>query len=180
MPAPKGNKYAQGNKGGGSKTRFKQEYCELAYNYCLLGATDENLGSFFGVSEKTICEWKKRHKEFASALKRGKEDADANVAKSLYNRALGYSHPEEKIFQSEGQVIRAETVKHYPPDATAMIFWLKNRQPELWREKQHQEHSGPNGGPIQHKHDVAKELFDEIAQRGQRGLPGAPEKESTE
>jgi len=28
------------------------------------------------------------------------------------------------------------TVKHYPPDTTAAIFWLKNRQPAKWREKQ--------------------------------------------
>lgn len=145
MPAPKGNKYAKGNKGGGRKTTYKKEYAELAYNYCLLGATDEQLANFFGVGETTINKWKKAHKEFGESLKKGKAEADARVAQSLYHRALGYSHPEEKIFQSEGEIIRAETVKHYPPDPTSMIFWLKNRQPTLWRDKQQLDANVTNG-----------------------------------
>lgn len=28
------------------------------------------------------------------------------------------------------------------PDTTAAIFWLKNRRPDLWRDKQHTELSG--------------------------------------
>jgi hypothetical protein len=42
-----------------------------------------------------------------------------------------------------------EVVKHYPPDPTAAIFWLKNRQKDKWRDKREEEVSGPNGGPIQ-------------------------------
>jgi hypothetical protein len=33
----------------GQPTSYKPEYCELAHNYCLLGATNEALGGFFGV-----------------------------------------------------------------------------------------------------------------------------------
>ena len=40
-------------------------------------------------------------------------------------------------------------VEHYPPDTTACIFWLKNRQPALWRDKVQQELSGPDGQPLQ-------------------------------
>ena len=46
----------------------------------------------------------------------------------------------EKIFCSRGKVIRVETVEHYPPDTTAMIFWLKNRQPDRWRDRAEVEH----------------------------------------
>ena len=35
-----------------------------------------------------------------------------------------------------------EVDKHYAPDATAAIFWLKNRQPDKWRDKQEVEQSG--------------------------------------
>jgi hypothetical protein len=38
--------------------------------------------------------------------------------------------------------------EHCPPDTTACIFWLKNRRPDLWREKVLTEVSGPDGGPI--------------------------------
>lgn len=136
MPAPKGNQYGKGNKGGGRKTRYRVEYAQVAHRLALLGATDEEIGSAFGVTERTINTWKHRHKAFASALQDGKLAADARVAERLYERALGYSHPEEKLFQHEGKIIRAETVRHYPPDTQAASLWLRNRQPEKWRDKQ--------------------------------------------
>jgi hypothetical protein len=35
----------------------------------------------------------------------------------------------------KGRVQIIPTTKYYPPDATSMIFWLKNRRPEQWKEK---------------------------------------------
>lgn len=142
MPAEKGNKYALGNKGGGRKSEYKDEYVELAYKFCLLGATDAELAKNFEVSEQTVNNWKNEYEEFALALKRGKEQADANIAQKLYHRAYGYEHPEDKIFLHEGQPVIVPTTKHYPPDATSIIFWLKNRQSQKWRDKQEVEHSG--------------------------------------
>lgn len=142
MPAKKGNKYAAGNKGGGRKEEFKEEYNQLGYKYCLLGATDKELAALFEVSEQTINNWKKKYKEFSLALKRGKAEADARVADRLYQRAMGYSHPEEKVFQHNGEPVIIPTTKHYPPDVTAAIFWLKNRQRDKWRDKQDVEVSG--------------------------------------
>ena len=136
MPAPKGNKYAAGNKGGGRPSGYKDEYADLAYKFCLLGATDEDLARNFEVSEQTINRWKGTYPEFVLALKSGKEDADAVIAKSLFHRAKGYEHSEDKIFLYEGEPVIVPTIKHYPPDPTSMIFWLKNRQPVKWRDKQ--------------------------------------------
>ena len=126
----------------GRPSKFKDEYIELAYHYSLLGAVDRQMADFFDVTEKTFNNWKHDHPEFLQSIKRGKIIADSIVAESLYRRALGYTHPEEKIFQHEGRIIRAETLKHYPPDTTAAIFWLKNRQRENWREKVDHEHTG--------------------------------------
>lgn len=120
---------------GGRPTRYKSEYAEQARKLCLLGATDEALADFFEVSKVTINAWKKAHPEFLNSLKIGKQIADANVADSLYNRALGYSHPEIKVFNNMGEIVTFECEKHYPPDPTSAIFWLKNRQPALWRDK---------------------------------------------
>lgn len=116
-------------------TKYKAEFAEQARKLCLLGATDKELASFFEVSERTLNDWKKRHKGFLQSLKAGKQLADADVAERLYQRALGYSHPEEKVFQSGGEIITHNTTKHYPPDPTSMIFWLKNRDPDKWRDK---------------------------------------------
>lgn len=120
---------------GGRPSAFKPEYAEQAYNYALLGAIDAQLAEFFCVAESTINLWKKKHPEFANALTRGKTMADAQVAGSLFKRATGYSHPETHLNCYEGEIILTEVTKHYPPDTTACIFWLKNRQPDKWRDK---------------------------------------------
>ncbi|MGB3426137.1 MAG: hypothetical protein WBF84_12710 [Castellaniella sp.] len=138
--APKGNKNATGNAGGGRRTVYKPEYVRIAERMALLGATDAQMADAFGVSERTFTAWKSRHVEFSSALKAAKLPADGNVAMSLYQRALGYSHPEDDIRtvsvgDGMSEIVITPTTKHYPPDTTAAIFWLKNRQPKLWRDK---------------------------------------------
>lgn len=132
----------------GRPTKYKEEYNDTAYKYSLLGATDEELAKFFDVSAATIYEWKNVHPKFSEAIKNGKEDADANVTKSLYQRAMGYTHKEEKVFNNGGEIVTYVTEKHHPPDPTAMIFWLKNRQPDKWRDRKAHEHTGANGSDL--------------------------------
>lgn len=119
----------------GRPSKYKEEYAEQARKLCLLGATDAKLADFFEVDEATINRWKHDFPEFCKSLKAGKMQADAEIAESLFNRARGYVAPDLDIKMYEGQIIETPYMKHYPPDATSMIFWLKNRQPELWREK---------------------------------------------
>ena len=126
----------------GRPTKYKEEFSELAYNYCLLGATDAELGDFFCVDERTINNWKIDYPEFFQSIKEGKQIADAKVAQALFHRATGYSHEDVDIKVIEGNIVQTPLVKYYPPDATSAIFWLKNRQPAKWRDKQVTEHEG--------------------------------------
>jgi hypothetical protein len=119
----------------GRPTNYKPQYAGLAFNYCLLKATDEQLARFFGTSRRVICNWKMKHPEFLDALTRGKEHADARVARSLYDRAVGYEHQDVDVHVYKDKIVRVKRVKHYPPETAAAIFWLKNRQREYWREK---------------------------------------------
>ena len=121
---------------GGRPTKYKEEYNEQAYKLCLLGSTDKELANFFEVAESTINLWKLEHEGFSESIKRGKSLADANVAERLYKRAMGYEHKEDKIFNNNGEPLIVPTIKHVQPDTTAAIFWLKNRQPARWRDKQ--------------------------------------------
>lgn len=132
----------------GAKTKYDPSFDELAYNYCLLGATDAQLANFFGVTEQTVNNWKIAQPTFFESLKKGKSMADAMVAKSLFGRATGYEHPEDKIFNNNGEPMIVPTVKHYPPDPTAAIFWLKNRQPDKWRDKQDISLGNTDGQPF--------------------------------
>ena len=122
-------------KPNGRPTKYKPEFDDLAYKFALLGATNKEMAGFFDVAESTFDLWRIAHPKFSGAITRGKVIADSKVAESLYRRALGYTHPEEKIFLNEGRIIRADTLKHYPPDTRAASLWLRNRQPALWRDQ---------------------------------------------
>lgn len=100
-----------------------------------LGATDEEIANFFDVSESTINLWKIEHPEFSESIKAGKIQADANVAHSLYHRAIGYEHEDIDIRVVDKEIVETPLIKYYPPDPTAAIFWLKNRRPKDWRDK---------------------------------------------
>lgn len=114
-------------------TKYKPEYAKQAAVACKLGATDQDLSELFSVSRSTINLWKIEQEAFSDALKTPKELADDRVERSLYQRAIGYSHEEDDIRVVDNQIVITPTIKHYPPDTTACIFWLKNRMPEQYR-----------------------------------------------
>lgn len=155
----------------GRPTKFDPRYVDQARRLARLGQTDTEMAAFFGVSESTLNLWKQRHKDFSESLKEGKEEADALVADSLFHRARGYSHAAVKIFADvkTGAVEQVPYIEHYPPDTTACIFWLKNRQKAKWRDKVEQEVSGPEGGPVQLEHSGLVAL-DFAAVRAKRGI----------
>jgi hypothetical protein len=119
----------------GRKPTWRDGFLKRARKLAALGLTDVEMAAVFGVSSRTLTRWKRSKPEFCLALKEGKDIADARVEGCLYERAVGYSVETEKIFFSGGKVIRVKTVEYYPPDTTACIFWLKNRQPGKWRDK---------------------------------------------
>ncbi|WP_174984691.1 hypothetical protein [Pandoraea commovens] len=112
---------------------------EQARKLCLLGATDDVIARFFDVTDRTLRNWKQRQPEFAEALKLGKLSADTEVVSALYEKAKG-------------------------GDVTACIYWLKNRQPEQWRDRVAHEVTGAAGGPIKHETtlDVTKLTDDQL------------------
>lgn len=126
----------------GRPSDYKPEYAEQARKLCLLGSTDAELADFFEVAESTLNLWKLEHDEFSESIKKGKSQADANVADRLYQRAMGFEHPEVDIRVIDHQIVQTPITKIYAPDPTAAIFWLKNRQRAKWRDKVDTEHSG--------------------------------------
>lgn len=126
----------------GRPTSYKPEFVEQAQKLCRLGATDVEIADFLNVDVRTLYRWKGSNEEFCQALKAGKEVADERVERSLFARANGYEHDETDIRVVSGAIVKTDIRKYYPPDTTAAIFWLKNRKPADWRDKQELEHSG--------------------------------------
>ena len=143
----------------GRPSKFDEKFCAQAEKLCKLGATDKELADFFEVSEQTLNNWKHEHPAFLESLKKGKAIADAEVAAKLFHRAIGYEHADVHVSNYQGTVTITPLTKHYAPDTTAAIFWLKNRRPDLWRDRI--EHTGKDGGPME-----VKEVTDtEVARR---------------
>lgn len=100
------------------------------------GLTDEQIAGNMGISHTTLYEWRKKYPNISEALKKGKEVVDVEVENALYKRAIGYDYEETTEEQSEDGYKKRVIKKHMPPDTTACIFWLKNRKPREWRDKQ--------------------------------------------
>lgn len=113
------------------------------------GLTDEQIAKNMGIAYSTLKNWKDDHLAILAALKKGKEVVDREVENALYERALGGVHEVKKTFKvkrtfydEEGRKCEKEELKtgidevYIPGDTTAQIFWLKNRKPEQWRDKQ--------------------------------------------
>lgn len=110
------------------------------------GLVDKQIAQNIGISEQTLNVWKKKYPAISESLKKGKEVVDRAVENALLKRALGYKYDEvtqeivEKRNQETGEyeptLVPVKVVtKEVQPDTTAQIFWLKNRRPDLWRDK---------------------------------------------
>lgn len=110
------------------------------------GLVDEQIAKNIGISRSTLSVWKTKYPDISDALKKGKEVVDREVENALLKRALGYRYTEttkEAVKDPQtGEVkmtVTKEVTKQVSPDTTAQIFWLKNRKPDKWRDKQEYE-----------------------------------------
>jgi transposase-like protein len=114
-----------------------------AGDLALMGKTNPEIAEAIGVNTDTLDQWRKQFPEFSDAIKKNKDQADSVIVASLYERAKGYEYTEISVKEDpEKGAVTTTTTKQVAPDVTAQIFWLKNRQPKDWRDKQQVEHSG--------------------------------------
>lgn len=141
----------------------KNVHPKIAKSLAKQGLIEIQIAEAMEINWNTLYSWKKRYAEFDKALKEGKAFPDARVVDSLYQRAIGYEYEEleyrpEKIkypLDKDGNpkrpkgkptaprfYVSKKTVKRVLPDVTAQIFWLKNRLPKEWRDRQEMDLSG--------------------------------------
>lgn len=113
------------------------------------GLTEPQIAECMEVSYSSFKRWKvdPRCDLFRAVLKNSKEVIDRKVENALLKRALGYDYeevtkeqvpiydPETGIIIDYEMKITKKVTKHMPPDATSMIYWLKNRKYMVWRDK---------------------------------------------
>ncbi|KAA0126464.1 terminase [Chryseobacterium sp. SN22] len=130
----------------GRKTKYDPDlHPKQALKYSLLGLTDVQMAGALEINPDTLYQWQKKYPDFSESIKKGKIEADANVVSTLYKRALGHTQKHKQAFklkkvdEESGKLYDTVEVhdveEYFPPDMIATIFWLKNRQPEHWRDK---------------------------------------------
>jgi hypothetical protein len=115
---------------------YQKTFCSVVYRMALLGATQADICTAFGITPEVFKTWRDQHPEFDLSFRRGGKEADSHVAHALYKRAIGYNYPEVKHYTSNGIVTDERVVmKHEPPDVKAITFWLKNRTGGQWQDE---------------------------------------------
>ena len=120
------------------KDWLEQDKLTLLEGWSRDGLTNEQIANNIGINVKTLYDWKNKESNISNALKKGKEVVDIEVENALLKRALGYKY-DEVTYENGVETKRA--TKEVQPDTTAQIFWLKNRKPKNWKDKQNSENT---------------------------------------
>lgn len=97
------------------------------------GATDKEVAvKHMGIGRTTFYRWIKESEALKAAVEEGKKPVIAIVENALIKSTTGYDVMEGRI-NANGEKIMVK--KHIPPNITAIIFYLKNRDPKRWRDK---------------------------------------------
>ena len=115
------------------------------------GLVEVDICHNLGIGIQTMQTYKREHPSFLAALKNGKEVVDITVVNALYKRTQGYRYDEVTTesmpIYTDGNITGYEmretkrVTKEVLPDPTSMIFWLKNRCKEQWRDKREVENT---------------------------------------
>jgi len=154
-----------------AKSKYKEDFPLLAEGLAREGLIDEQIAKKLGISKDTFYQYVKKYPDFSDALKAGKAPVDFEVENKLLQRARGYRYKEvkqigitspveiekakKKGIEAKNVILRQEiTEKEVVPDVTAQIFWLKNRKPDIWRDKHDHNISGGINFSIEDVHDL--------------------------
>lgn len=126
-------------------------YDRLAWSLAVKGFTNEEIAEVMGISVRTLTRWRDKYPSFGKRLYEGRNLASSQVEESLFKKATGFTVTEEETvikFDNDGNrlPVNVKSKKRYiAPDTSSIIFWLKNRESEYWKDKVEVEETGGNG-----------------------------------
>lgn len=130
-----------------SKDWTKKENLIRLEGWARDGLRMSDIAQKMGVATSTLYEYMGKESEISEAIKRGRAPVDFEVENAMLKSALGHKETVRKPIRlrttrrKDGMEITEEHVEYFdeevyiPPQVSAQIFWLKNRKPDIWRDK---------------------------------------------
>lgn len=135
----------------GRPTKYTNEFPEKARKLAAKGLRECMIAKKLGIHQDTLIEYKKQFPEFSEAIKIGREESIGEAENSLFKRVTGFNYKEKREeikeqglkYNDEGEAILTQvekktiiTTKKVLPDTGAIAFFLKNKDPQNWKDKQ--------------------------------------------
>ena len=141
------------------------EGLEIIAGWARRGLTDADISHNIGISVRTLIDWKRKYPAINACLKNSKDLADTIVENALFRKATGYKTKDVSYkADNDGNLVPVSAVeKEVPPDTTAQIFWLKNRRPDLWRDRRKEAESDTQSGGVVVLPEVVADAIKTIA-----------------
>ena len=145
---------------------LQEENLILLKSWAMDGLTDEQIAKNIGINRTTLYEWKKKYPDISNALKKGKTIYDVEAEQNLHKVGQGYYIEEVETYITETNGVQTKRIKKtkkwVPPNVTALIFWLKNRKPDVWMDRKAKEVEVKNDGNLEKYFELLdKEILNE-------------------
>ncbi len=125
-----------------AKELYEADFPERAERFAKMGMIDTEICTQLGISKTVYYEYQQKYPEFAEAIKRGKKPINELAEEAFLKNVLGFEYEEkqsEMNVDKDGNatVAKVRTItRHFRGDTTAQIFFLKNRMPEKYKDRQ--------------------------------------------
>jgi hypothetical protein len=136
------------NPGGRPLSYNEKFHCKLGHALAARGLNDLEISKELEIADRTFYRWIKDKPKFCQAIWSARNDPVSVVKNALFERAKGFEYTAQKpmiVAQGNGMGSNVELVDYTErvlPDVSAIKFYLTNRDPENWKERQDVNHSG--------------------------------------
>lgn len=128
-------RYKAGNSGR-PQCRYHPVLTPLACKYMAkCGLSLVKIASELGLSANGLRVWRLKYPELEAAIQDSSSVNNDLVERALFERATGYNFIETKTHVYKGAVVKADVVKHVPPDPASIMWYQRNRDPDRWRDR---------------------------------------------
>lgn len=111
-----------------------------AWSLAARGCTMQEIADAFKIAKRTLERWSNKHESLKEAITEGRDASNSKVERKLYEIACGYSYTEtiKKITMNPDGTPKPVSIetreKKMPPNVGAIVFWLRNREPDFWKD----------------------------------------------